>query len=475
MALPRDIVESNEAAARKPDVARRPLLSCGAQSATGAEAKLAAPSKELFVEYLQEGAKPREEWRCGVEVEFFGFEASTLERINPAQVEAILGSVAPLEAVKYENGTAVESTLRNGARLTVEPGGQVEFSSFPRTDLIEIEHDLSTFLAQLREIGAALNIVFVGAGFDPLTGIYEQRWFPKQRYEVMKPYMAKQGRRAWDMMCRTCAIQVNLDYESEADLAKKYLVGNRLAPIVTAMFANSPFEGFAPSGYKSTRAAAWLETDDDRSGVSPLAFEEGFSFERFVEYAFNVPMLFVRRGDLYLDDVTGIAFGKFLNGAVRNLRPVLDDWTDHLSTIFTEARLKQYVELRCMDSGSVENALAAQALWKGLLYDGDTLDEALRHAPRLSQGEWRELQASVARDALGARACGVNVLGLAKDVIGLARQGLRRIAPEELRYLDWLEQLVCVDEICPADILLRNWTGSWHGSVREVIRYLRVA
>jgi glutamate--cysteine ligase len=276
------------------------------------------------------------------------------------------------------------------------------------------------------------------------------------------------------MMCRTCAVQTNLDYGSEEDLAKKFLVGNRLAPVVTAMFANSPFENGRLSGYKSTRAAVWAATDDDRTGISPPALADAFSPDRFVAYALDVPMIFAQRDGRYLDAPAGMKFGDFLERGCGDVRPLFGDWADHLTTIFTDARLKQHIELRSADCGTLALAMAFQALWKGLLYDAAALDAALRLAPHLQQGDALALRRAVARDGLAARHAEVDVLALAKETVALAHDGLQRIAPEETHYLDILLKVVR-EELSPADILLRNWHGSWHGSMLEVFDYLRIA
>jgi glutamate--cysteine ligase len=409
-------------------------------------------------------------------LELFGFHAGSFERIGPAEVQGILNDLAGSETnIEREQSIAVEARLQSCGRLTVEPGGQIEFSSAPRSTLAKIEQDLKSYLAELCESASSREIVFIAAGFDPLRRIDEQRWYPKQRYEVMRPYLASRGARAWDMMSRTCAIQVSVDFDSEEDLARKFIVGNRLAPVVTAMFANSPFENGRPSGYKSTRAAAWLQTDPDRIGISPPALGSKFSIEQFVDYALQVPMLFVRRDGRYVGNVSGHRFGDFLSEGEAGIEPIFQDWTDHLTTIFTEARLKQYIELRSIDCGSTEMVLAANALWKGLLYDAQTLDEAFRLAPELKREEWFELQESVARDALDAQAAGVKIGDLARELVNLASEGLKRIAPDEVCYLDCLRQLVCDDGICPADVLLNNWHGRWNQSIALLFDHLRIA
>ncbi|HVF49086.1 MAG TPA: glutamate-cysteine ligase family protein [Pyrinomonadaceae bacterium] len=440
--------------------------------------RVSKSSATFFVENLRRGAKPRADWMCGVEFELFGYDrAREFARIDPAQVQRVLAGFAPSSNdLVYENGVLVEVNAGQMNRLTVEPGGQVEFSGAPQRRLADVEREIRRYLARLGEIAEGNSLVFVAAGFDPLRTIGEQVWFPKLRYEVMRPYLATRGARAWDMMTRTCAVQTNLDYGDEHDLARKFLVGNRLAPIVTAIFANSPFADGRPSGYKSTRAAAWLATDDARTGISPPALDgQAFSPDSFVAYALDVPMIFAQREGRYLDCPAGMKFGDFLERGCDNIRPVFGDWADHLTTIFTDVRLKQHIELRSADCGDIPLSLALQALWKGLLYDDGALEDALRIAPRLGRADAAGLREQVARAGLSARVEGVGVLDMAKEIVALAVEGLRRIAPEEVGYLDILQAQVVREEIAPADVLLRNWHGSWHGSMSRVMDYLRIA
>lgn len=434
-------------------------------------------STQLFAENLRRGAKPSTEWMCGVEFELFGYDARQgFERIDAAQVQRVLSGFAPSSSdLVYEEGIVVEVNAGQMNRLTIEPGGQIEFSGAPQRRLCDVEREIRRYLSRLHEIAEGHSLSFLAVGFDPLCTLAEQRWFPKARYRVMRPYLASRGARAWDMMARTCAVQANLDYGSGEDLARKFLLGNRLAPIVTAIFANSPFENGRPSGYKSTRAAAWLQTDDDRTGISPPALADVFTPEAFVAYALDVPMIFAQRDGRYMDGPTGMKFGDFLEHGCDSASPVFGDWADHLTTLFTDARLKQHIELRSADCGSLEMALALQALWKGLLYDADTLTEALRLAPQLNSTDALLLREAVARDGLAAKCAGVNVLALAQEIIKLATEGLKTIAPDEASYTDVLQQQVIEEAISPADILLRNWHGSWHASMNRVFEYLRIA
>jgi glutamate--cysteine ligase len=434
-------------------------------------------SAPLFVENLLRGEKPRAEWMCGAEFELFGYDrARGFERIDAGQVQSVLAGFAPSSRdLVHEGETLVEAGDGQMNRLTVEPGGQVEFSGAPQRRLADIERELRRYLARLREIAESNRLTFLAAGFDPLRTIEEQRWFPKMRYEVMRPYLASRGRRAWDMMSRTCSVQTNLDYGSAEDLAKKFLVGNRLAPVVTAIFANSPFENGRPSGYKSTRAAAWLDTDADRAGLAPPALTDDFAPADYVAYALDVPMIFAQRQGRYIGAVAGMRFSEFLERGCAGITPVFGDWADHMTTIFTDARLKQIVELRSADANDLETSLAFQALWKGLMYDAVVLDEALRLAPRLKAADARLLRERVARDGLNAHHAGVDVLAFARETIGLAAEGLQRVAPDEVAYLDVLFDRVVGEGVCPADILLRNWEGAWHGSMARVFEHLSIA
>jgi len=432
-----------------------------------------------FARFFADSGKEEANWSVGIEVELFGFTRDNLERITPAQVQTVIEGFAPrIVDQTEEHGQITEAALEGkpdeqAGRLTLEPGGQIEFSGAHRRSLTEIEGELRSFLDQLAQIGEASGIVFVASGFDPVRSLSEQSWISKRRYEIMRPYLKTRGSRAWDMMTRTAATQVNLDYRDLEDLARKFSVATRLAPIAAAIFANSPFEERKLSGYKSTRYAAWLETDPDRTGAFPFALDDGFSVPRFIEQISRVPMFFVRREGQYID-YSGHLFGEFLGHCSCPETPIFQDFIDHLSTIFTEARLKPHIEQRSMDSGSLQMVMAAAAFWKGLLYDTETLDTALKVLPRMSCEEFLALQHEVARHGLEAKLQSEPIIKAAQAAVELAQSGLARIAPEEVRYLDALEQLVVRERVCPADISIRNFNGSWNGDIRKVIAHTQI-
>ncbi|HSO73751.1 MAG TPA: glutamate-cysteine ligase family protein [Blastocatellia bacterium] len=432
-----------------------------------------------FTSFFADAGKPESEWALGVEVELFGFSRETLERITPSQVQTVIeGFGAQVVNRTEENEYVTEATLESAegseiGRLTLEPGGQIEFSGAHRRSFQEIERDLRLFLDQLSAIGEASGITFIASGFDPVRSLEQQLWISKRRYEIMRPYLKTRGRRAWDMMTRTAATQVNLDYRDIDDLARKFAVANRIGPVAAAMFANSPFEERKLSGYKSTRYAVWLETDPDRTGPSALALEDGFSVPRFIEEVSAVPMFFVRREGQFVD-YSGHSFAEFLGHCSCPQTPIFQDLTDHLSTIFTEARLKPHIEQRSMDSGSLEMVMAALAFWRGLLYDDEALEGALKLMPSMTREEFLSLQREVARHGLEAKLGGEPIIMQAEAAIELARSGLGRVAPDEARYLDVLEQLVVRERVCTADILIRNFNGSWNGDIRRTVEYSRI-
>ncbi|MEP7270011.1 MAG: glutamate-cysteine ligase family protein [Acidobacteriota bacterium] len=433
------------------------------------EDRITSADRARMFDHVLGGAKPRSEWRTGLELELIGFELDGMRRIGIAAIEALLAEYSDDPII--DAGVLVGASAPAGS-LTVEPGGQVEFSGSPEESLSVTEAKVTNYIDWLREQSRALGIIFLGIGFDPLRSLGDMRWVEKPRYSIMRPYLEGKDLRGLDMMTRTASIQVNLDFDSLEDLGKKFVAGNRLAPIATAIFANSPFREGRPSGVKSERSLVWLETDGDRCGISRAVLSRQFSLDEWLDDILSTPMFFIRRNDAYRN-MTGTTFKEFLDNPV-DATPLFGDFVDHLTTVFTEARLKRWIEMRSADGGGVLDSLAVQAFWKGLLYDPASLGEAIALVPGLNGAEYLELQREVAVKGLSANTCGVRVLDLARDLVGLSRAGLAAQGKDEAKYLDVVVERLG-EGICPADILIRNFEGSWQGQIGHAIDYLRLA
>ena len=347
-------------------------------------------SRDDLVGWIAAGCKPRARWRIGTEHEKFGFLTDSHAPVpyaGPRGIRALMeqmiaryGWEAIMEgdniiALKRPEGQGIET-------ISLEPGGQFELSGAPVATLHDTAEETSVHLAQVREAGAALGIGFLGLGFSPVWRLDDTPRMPKQRYQVMTGYMPQVGSRGLDMMYRTCTVQVNLDFADEADMVEKLRVSLALQPIATALFAASPFTEGRPNGFKSMRSEVWQDTDKRRTGMIPFAFEAGMGFEAYVDYALAVPMYFVYRDGRYID-VAGASFRDFMAGnltgklaQLQGVKPTLDDWSDHLTTLFPEVRLKRFLEMRGADSGRWRRIVGLSAFWVGLLYDQGALDAA---------------------------------------------------------------------------------------------------
>jgi glutamate--cysteine ligase len=323
----------------------------------------------------------------------------------------------------------------------------------------------------VKAVGGELGIGFLGLGASPVWSRAETPVMPKGRYGIMAPYMDKVGTYGRDMMFRTCTVQVNLDFASEADMVKKFRVSLALQPIAAALFANSPFLEGKPNGFLSFRSEVWLDTDNARSGMLPFVFEDGMSFERYVDYALDVPMYFVMRDGKYIN-TAGESFRAFLDGRLPQLpgeKPVMKDWADHLTTIFPEVRLKKYLEMRGADSGLAPKLAALPAFWVGLLYDQAALDAAWDLVKGWTVEERQKLRNDVPRLALKATLRGRTGQDIARDVLKIARGGLEARGLGEARFLDPLDDIVASGKTT-ADDLLALYHGSWQGDVKKVFR-----
>ncbi|WP_346899970.1 glutamate--cysteine ligase [uncultured Roseibium sp.] len=433
---------------------------------------------------LEDGCKPADRFRIGTEHEKFGFRQSDLSPIpydGPQGVEAVLTGMEKLlgwERIEDAGKIIGLADPVGGGAISIEPGGQFELSGAPLDNLHETCRETNAHLAQVRQVADPMGVGFLGTGMAPTWRREDVHAMPKSRYEIMTRYMPKVGSLGLDMMYRTSTIQVNLDFASEADMALKMRVGLALQPIATAIFANSPFTDGKPNGFKSFRAQIWTDTDADRTGDLPFAFEDGFGFEDYVEWAIDVPMYFVKRGDAY-HDVTGTTFREFMNGALEgripDARPNLGDWNNHLSTLFPDVRLKKYIEMRGADGGPWRRICALPAFWVGLLYDDGILDQAWQLVKDWTREERAALRAGVPRDALQTAFRSGTVLNIAKEALALSSEGLKRRARLSDGDLDERVHLAPIEEglaagMCPADVLLQRYNGSWNGDLTHIFK-----
>jgi glutamate--cysteine ligase len=434
--------------------------------------------KRQLVEYLAAGSKTRDQWRIGTEHEKFAFNLKDLRTLpydGPAGIRAMLEGLMRFGwAPVLENGNPI-ALGKDACSVTLEPGGQFELSGAPLANLHETCSEVNEHLDQVKQVGAELGTGMLGMGFNPKWARADQPWMPKGRYKIMRDYMPKKGKLGIDMMIRTCTVQVNLDFADEADMVKKMRVAIALQPVATALFADSPFTEGKPNGFMSYRSQIWTDTDPDRCGMLPFVFEAGYGFERYVDWMLDVPMYFVYRDGKYVD-CSGQSFRDFLMGRLPALPgeiPGMGDWIDHLTTAFPEVRLKRFLEMRGADSGPWQRLCALPALWVGLLYDAAALDAAWELCKDWSLAEREQLRADVPRVALRAQVRKRSVQDLAKDVLAIARAGLKRRAVldakgrDECRFLDILDQIAASGR-CPAEEKLALFNGRWQGSVDPV-------
>jgi glutamate--cysteine ligase len=440
-------------------------------------------TRDELVAWLAAGSKPKSQFRIGTEHEKFVF---TVDGYRPVPYEGRRGIRALLEGMQHllgwepiiEHGNIIGLfDVTGGGAISLEPGGQFELSGAPIETVHQTSAELMAHLAQVREVARPLGIGFLGLGMTPNWSRAEIPMMPKGRYRIMTAYMPKVGKLGLDMMYRTCTVQTNLDFASEADMVKKLRVSLALQPVATAMFANSPFTESKPNGFLSFRSEIWRDTDADRSGMLPFAFEPGMGFERYVDYALDVPMYFVKRGERYID-VAGLSFRDLMQGRLAALpgeRATISDWANHISTIFPEVRLKRYLEMRGADGGPWRRLPALPAYWVGILYDDSALDAAWELVKDWTAAERQQLRDHVPRLGFAATIAGRTVLQLATTTLALAEQGLarrRRLdanGQDESRYLRPIQEFVARG-ITPAEELLQKFHGEWQGSVDPVFR-----
>jgi glutamate--cysteine ligase len=437
-------------------------------------------SKRQLVEYLAQGSKPRERWRIGTEHEKFGFNQKDLRPLpyeGPAGVRALLEGLTRFGWQPVKEGDNPIALTMGDCNITLEPGGQFELSGAPLETIHETCRELCTHLKQVQEVCEELGLGMLGMGFQPKWSREDIPWMPKGRYQIMRAYMQKKGKLGLDMMLRTCTVQVNLDFSSEADMVKKMRVGLALQPVATALFADSPFAEGKPNGFLSYRSHVWTDTDPDRCGILPFVFEDGFGFERYVDYMLDVPMYFVYRNGRYID-ASGQSFRDFMAGRLPALPgeiPGMGDWMDHLTTVFPEVRLKRFLEMRGADSGPWDRICALPALWVGLVYDQASLDAAYDLIKPWTAEDRASLRAEVPKRALDASVRGRPLREIAREMLKLSREGLSRRArldstgQDESHFLNALADIVESGKV-PAQLKLEAYHSRWRGSVDPVFR-----
>ncbi len=434
-----------------------------------------------LVASIAAGEKSRDAWRIGTEHEKFGFYWDDLK---PPPYEGERGIRALLEGIAAEHGWDIVrqgelpvALARDGGSITLEPAGQLELSGAPLETIHETCREVTCHLEEVRSVADRLGMGFLGMGFQPKWKRDQMPWMPKERYATMRRYMPTRGDLGLDMMTRTCTVQVNLDFESEADMVKKFRVALALQPIATALFADSPFTDGKPNGFLSYRSHVWTDTDPDRTGMLDFVFADGFGYERWVDYLLDVPMYFTYQDDRYVD-VAGASFRDFLAGKLPQLpgtRPTMRDWADHMTTVFPEVRLKQFLEMRGADGGPWNRLCALPALWVGLLYDDAALDAAWDLVKDFSMEERNALRDGVPKQALKLPFRGATVRELALETLKIAGHGLKRRArlnrhgADETMFLEPLLEFAQANQT-PAERKLELFHGPWQECVDPVFR-----
>ena len=435
-----------------------------------------------LIEWFAERGKPKSAWRIGTEHEKFLFRKDSFKPVAYEGGQGV-GELLRLLEEQYDMQPIIEKGLiiglksDDGGSITLEPGGQLELSGAPLESLHETCAETGAHLRQMREITQQLELCMLGVGFQPLWQRRDISWMPKGRYKIMREYMPKRGQLGLDMMLRSCTVQVNLDYEDERDMVRKFRTSLALQPIATALFANSPFKDGQPSGLKSTRAEAWTDTDPDRCGVPGFVFDDDFGYARWVGYILDVPMYFLHRGEDYLD-VSGLSFRDFMAGSLPGFEgqfPSMADFEDHVTTAFPEVRLKGYLEMRGADGGSWGNICALPALWVGLLYDDGALDAAESLIKGITASDVEAARMAVAKDGLQAEMAGRSVHKIAHEVLEIAEAGLksRKLldskGEDERKYLAPLQEIVKSGKTY-ADEMLDKYYSAWDEDITHIFK-----
>ena len=436
-----------------------------------------------LLDWFKSGAKPKKDWKIGTEHEKFVFYNDNLQRVRylgASGISELLNEVAG----KYnwekilENKNTIGLKDDTGASISLEPGGQLELSGTPLENLHQTCKETGLHLKIMKEVMQGLDLSMIGIGYDPKWKRSEVDWMPKGRYEIMKNYMPKVGNLGLDMMLRTCTIQVNLDYSNEQDMIEKFQISLALQSIGTALFANSPFIEGKPSGYLSSRALVWTDTDSERTGVPQIVFNSDFGYESWLNYILNVPMYFIYRNGVYVD-MSGSSFIDFMNGKLKGFEgeyPTMKDWEDHITVAFPEVRLKQYLEMRGADGGPWDIICALPALWVGLLYDEEAQSAAYKLAKPFMEAKLLEnARVSAAKFALNGYIGGSLISEIASEILNISSAGLQRRNKVDARQIDerqFLDPLFYIleNKETGAEKLLNKYNKSWNKNIDMVFK-----
>lgn len=434
---------------------------------------------EQLAELLASGEKPATDWRIGTEHEKFGFLADThrpLPYDGKRSIKALFdGLIARYGWQPVTEGGHVIGLKRGDANISLEPGGQFELSGAPLLSIGQVQTEFQNNMDEVRSIAEPLNIGFMGIGAAPEWGHDDMPVMPKGRYRLMTDYMGRVGTHGTQMMYRTCTVQVNLDYASEADMVKKLRVAIALQPVATALFASSPFFDGGLNGHKSWRSRIWRGLDDARTGMLPFVFEQGFGYQAYVDWVLDVPMYFVYRNGKYIDAL-GQSFRDFLRGELPALpgeKPTLSDWADHLTTVFPEARVKKYIEMRGADMGDAAHVVALPAFWVGLMYDASVLDAAWDLVKGLDAETRQGLRVAASVSGLAGQAGDVRLADLARAAVDLSAAGLAARGLGEEVHLNPLRDNLSSGQT-QADRWLALFNGPWAGSLAPIYQAARL-
>lgn len=434
-----------------------------------------------LAESLAQGCKPKSAWRIGTEHEKFGYCQDTHKPLPYAGERSIQ---AVLEGLRDEfnwapvlEGDKIIGLNKDAANVSLEPGGALELSGAPLETVHQTCDEVNVHLHEVKTVADRIGVKFIGLGAAPIWSHEQMPLMPKGRYKLMNDYMGTVGTHGTQMMRRTCTVQVNLDFGSEADMVQKMRVAIALQPVATALFANSPFFEGKPIGHKSWRSRIWRGLDDARTGMIPFVFEDGFGFEAWVQYMLDVPMYFVYRNGVYVDAL-GQSFRDFVKGELPALpgeKPTLSDWADHLTTCFPEARLKQFIEMRGADGGPWRRLCALPAFWVGLMYDQSSLDAAWDICKGWDAQTREALRVAASVDGLQAQVGDINMLELSREVVAISHAGLKArampgaggLVPDETHFLNALHESIESGQT-PADELLAQYNGEWDGDLSRI-------